>query len=654
MSYKLQTSGDLRLIHSPQGIVSFPEKGLLILALLLAGGDGSCTRARVARLLWGGIDPSRALTNLRQTIARIVARQEELGTSFLLFDATHVRLAPDALTSDLNLIFALETAPESELRARLGRAMTHYRLPFLGDLTSQTPELDSWILETQRRLADLFTRSIQIALPLCSTAQDVILLREAAMRVFRADPGNRVIQDILARLGSEDGATPSVPSVLPGNGSETASPDGGPGIGLESSLTHVSGALDIVRTLYARQQFPQPRSAEGPLALRPPQELSVVPRVAILPPVEDDPLGVVSALLEDVTISLCSSRRLRIVAPYTAARISRHENKPQLIIQHAIAYALDTRLTHAGGRTSLFAQLIYVASDEVVWAERFPVDEANFLVQRHEIARRVASGVSEQVERNEISRLYFEDNPQAYFHYLHGQGYLQHLTLPEIRKARKSFRAALQEKPDFGPALSGLARTNHLEWLVTARGEPELLHAAERHAMQAIERCGDLTFGYRELGVTKLFLGGFDDSVEALLTAEKLSPQYADVIADFGDTLIHASRPAEGLAKLERAIELNPVTPDGYLWAAAGASYYLEDYFGALAYIARMDDQTPAVRLAAACNAMVGDMRQAKQLSRKVRQQHPGFDVDTWISVLPIREQWQREHYRQGLKKAGL
>lgn len=642
MSYKLQTSGDLRLVHSPQGPVSFPEKGLLILAVLLAGDEQELTRGRISRLLWGGIDQSRALTNLRQTIARVTARQDELGTAFLSFDATHVRLVPGSLSTDLDAIHSLDKARETEIRSLLGKAMTHYRQPFLSEFPFQTNELGEWIEDRRLALASIFTRALDVALPLCTTSQDVILIREAAMRVFRAYPDNQAIQAILARLGRDDASID-----LSGQSPVRA-------LGLASSPTHVNGALDIVRTLFQNQHHAQPRAPEGDIILRSPQDLAVLPRVAILPPAEDDALGLVSALLEDVTISLCSSRSLRIVAPYTAARISRNENKPQLILKHAIAYALDTRLTHTGSQTNLFAQLIYVASDEVVWAERFVVDETNILRQRHEIAHRVAAGVSEQVARNEVSRLYYEDNPVAYFHYLHGQSYLNHLTLPEIRKARKSFRAALQEKRDFGPALSGLARTNHLEWLVTARGEPELLHAAERHALEAIELCGELTFGYRELGVTKLFLGGFDDSVEALLTAERLSPQYADVIADFGDTLIHASRPAEGLAKLEKAIELNPVTPDGYLWAAAGASYYLEDYFGALGYIDRMADPTPAVRLAAACNAMVGDMRQAKQLSRKVRQEHPGFDVDTWISVLPIREQWQREHYRQGLKKAGL
>lgn len=648
MSYRLQTSGDLRLVHSPGGPVAFPEKGLLILACLLADREQELTRARLARLLWGGLDAGRALTNLRQTIARISARQEELGTAFLQFDATHVRLVPDALTSDLDILLALETAGEAELHACLGRAMTLYRMPFLSELANPAPSLKDWISQHQARLAQIVTGAIARALPLCSTAQDLILIREAAMRVFRQDPGNGTVHAILARLDGGAGSGPETP-LTPGGIAVSAAP-----ISLEGATRHVSGALSIVRTLFDQQHYAEARTADEPVVLRPPQELSALPRLAILPPAEDDPSGLVAALLEDVTIGLCSCRSLRIVAPYTAARISRNANKPQMILQHAIAYALDTRLSRAGGEAHLFAQLIYVPSDEVVWAERFAVDGASFLQHRHQIARRVALGISEQIERNEVSRLYFEDSPAAYFHYLHGQSYMQHLTLPEIRKARKSFRAALAEKADFGPALSGLARTNHLEWLVTARGEPELLHAAERHAMQAIERCGDLTFGYRELGVTKLFLGGFDESVEALLTAERLSPQYADVIADFGDTLIHASRPAEGLAKLEKAIELNPVTPDGYLWAAAGANYYLEDYFAALGYIDRMADPTPAVRLAAACKAMVGDTRQAKALARRVREQFPDFDVDTWISVLPIREGWQREHYRDGLKKAGL
>ena len=224
---------------------------------------------------------------------------------------------------------------------------------------------------------------------------------------------------------------------------------------------------------------------------------------------------------------------------------------------------------------------------------------------------------------------------------------------PALR-ARREFRAAVQVSPYFAPALSGLARTHSREWLLTARGDIEHLILSETHANQAIAAGQDLAAGYRELGVTKLFLGDFDESAAALQLAETPSPHYADVIADHADTLVHASLPAQGLEKIEQAIDLNPLCPDLYHWTAAGANYYLGRYEDALVSVSRMQNGEPAGRLSAASWAMLGNQKKARSFVRKVRENYPEFNVDEWLAIVPIREQWQKDHYREGLLKAGF
>jgi tetratricopeptide (TPR) repeat protein len=160
--------------------------------------------------------------------------------------------------------------------------------------------------------------------------------------------------------------------------------------------------------------------------------------------------------------------------------------------------------------------------------------------------------------------------------------------------------------------------------------------------------------GYRELGVAKLFQHRFDESIEAFERAEAASPCHADMIADYADTLVHASDPVRGLMKIENALELNPLAPDVYHWTAAGANYCLERYETALECLARMEDQEPVSRVAAACWGMLGDRRKAQFYRRKTLVIHPDFNVETWLSIMPVREQWQKEQYREGLRKAGF
>ncbi|TCA91394.1 hypothetical protein E0H65_23905 [Rhizobium leguminosarum bv. viciae] len=46
----------------------------------------------------------------------------------------------------------------------------------------------------------------------------------------------------------------------------------------------------------------------------------------------------------------------------------------------------------------------------------------------------------------------------------------------------------------------------------------------------------------------------------------------------------------------------------------------------------------------------LGDTKNARLYRRKVRAIYPDFDVDKWLSVVPFKEQWQKEQYREALR----
>jgi tetratricopeptide (TPR) repeat protein len=378
--------------------------------------------------------------------------------------------------------------------------------------------------------------------------------------------------------------------------------------------------------------------------------------MVLLPPgPSKSPVGAfASALIEDVTIGLCSFRSVSIIAPHSAAQISQKGDKSATYERHSISYVLDTRITDEGDGYTLFAQLIFFGSDEVIWANRFDIAGDRLMNSRRELAFKIASAISDKVDQNEVQRLFFERNGTAYKDFLLGQQILNRLDLSLVRRARKHFKGALRQDAEFAPALSGLARSFFFEWLLTARGDKELLGLAEHHATHAIAANSSLAAGYRELGVVKLYQRQYDESVDFLRRAEALSPNYANVLASFADTLVQASKPDEGLEKIKLALDLNPLAPDEYFWTAAGASYSLGEYEQALKFIDRMKDQLPADRLAAACWGMLGNAKKAKQLVARTFEVHPEFDLDRWMAIVPFKEEWQKKHYFEGLKSAGF
>jgi tetratricopeptide (TPR) repeat protein len=458
------------------------------------------------------------------------------------------------------------------------------------------------------------------ALPHAQSNDDVRAISTAGLYLLEQDPGDEEIREMLRRLSGTN--------LADGDRREKA------------SRPKIDALPSSPQDALVRIEPGKPSS-------------SALPRVVLLPPIPQGHvagLAIANALIEDVTIELCALRNISIVAPHTAEQIRRDSDKAQVVARHSISYLLETRLSTEG----LYAQLIYFPTDEVIWATRFTMTSDALPTQRRLIAQRLTSSLVQELARNEQARLNIEADPQAYHSYLVGASLMGKLTLPHIRKARSAFKEALRYNPNFSPAFAGLARTYTSEWLVTAQGNEELLRLAETSADKAIE--GDSIFagGHRELGVAKLYLGDVDHSVSALSLAEELSPHFADVIYSHADTLVHASRPGDALSKIKKAISLNPISPDAYLWCAAGACYFLEQYEDAIDYVEAMKDKAPAHRIAAASCAMIGDRKRAHFYRQRAEALNPVFDVEKWLSVVPFKEQWQKDLYREGLLKAGF
>lgn len=611
----LQTFGDLRLIDANGDPVRYPIKGLLMMAHLYAGASHELSRYELAQFLWSDVEAELARLNLRKLISRI--RETDGGRAEIPFDftATTVRLNTQAVSSDLD-VFRTAGPPLERLNAIAELTQRG----FIGNIKPATKLIDTWMRAQRDAQALQLRQALLDALPDVEKSGAARIISSAALQILERDPNDEQVRALLQQLSGGSSFGERLPS---GNGPAR--------VEVKRAETGGATSADIER-------------ASLPL---------ILPRLVLLPPTSkhaDAGLALASALIEDVTIELCALRNISIVAPHTAGQIRRDSEKATVVARHSIAYLLDTRFSDEG----LFAQLIYFPTDEIIWAHRFVMTPDTLPRQRRLIAQQLTLSVARELAEKEEERLRFEANPEAYHAYLVGSSLMSKLTLPHIRRARKAFKQSLSHKADFSPSFTGLARTFTSEWLVTAQGNNELLHLAEQNALRAIERDPASAAGHRELGVTKLYLGDVDASVAALHLAEELSPHFADVIYSHADTLVHASRPGDALAKIQRAISLNPIAPDAYLWCAAGASFFLEQYEEAIAYVEAMKDKAPAHRIAAASCAMIGDRKRALFHRQRAESINPVFDVEKWLAIVPFKEQWQKELYREGLLRAGF
>jgi DNA-binding SARP family transcriptional activator len=618
--FKLLSLGQLRLVDGAGNTISFPEKGLLILAHARLNGWERKSRTEIARQFWSDVDQAQASANLRKTISRINDRQAQLGFRPFEFDDRSVTVSLSAFRHDIDELTHGESVAPLDHFLKLAGLLQE---DFLADIRVHDQALNSWI-EVRRNQCLVVLRDAFLSAAEAVPDAHRSVFKAVAMRLLDRNPDDETVRAAITSIYDYQGHEQE------NRGSDNRGLPNGARGKLAAEAAATAGQID--------------------------GETRRPPRMVLLPPKVSgnsvDAYG--AALVEDVTIGLCALRSVSVLAPYTAAQIASRANKSQSYERHAISYVLETRITDEAQGHTLFAQLIFFGNDEIVWADRFNIAEAGLIHSRRDLASKIASAISRQVERNELQRLFFEENAAAYKHFLIGQQTLTFLDLARVRRARGHFREALKEQASFAPALSGLARSFFFEWLLTARGDSELLSLAERHANDAITANSSLAPGYRELGVVKLYQRQYDESIAFLSTAEKLSPNHANILASHADTLVQASQPAEGLEKIKAALDLNPLAPDEYFWTAAGASYSLEKYEDALGYIDQMKDKLPADRLAAASWGMLGNVKKAKQFVASTFEVHPDFSLEKWMSIVPFKEDWQKAHYLEGLKSAGF
>jgi len=653
---RLVTFGDPRLTDEAGRSIAFPEKAMIALAYMLSRSSPSISRVEIANFLWPESDNVKVLVNLRQLLARVKARQKELGLTLLVVSETNIEAAADAIEFDLNVLRAEEKAgPLAALAAYLRLVPRE----FLSGADPLTEKASLWIEAERGNILSRFAKAIDDAMAMAGAGDNGILIKDAAFRLLEIDPHNESAYRALMKAYAIDGHLSQAKALFARYKARLKEDLGlSPDVAMMELTAALFGAKDTrtgaVAAMPARLD---PVEQEQP-ALGRRMRVSI-PRLMILPP---DSAGqpreqavLITGLLEDVTIGLCRAKTVSVVAPYTAQRVAvggakRNED----FARFDITYVLETRLSQGMNGLSFFAALVDRNNDEIIWAERFNAAPEHLPRTYRETIQRIVQTTTDAIERKEFARIDLTGKPNAYQHYLIGQSHLKNIDLPDLRRARRSFKSALQDAPNFADALSGLSRAEHLEWLVTARGDDDLLRQSEAHALKAIMSDSDNAGGYHQIGVTKLYQGAYDESIEALSTAERIAPSHADIIADYADTLVHAAEPAAALEKIQRAIELNPLCQDVYWWTAAGANFFLGNFETALDSISQMEDESAASRLAAACWGMLGDKKKARAEVRITMEKYPDFEIEKWLAIVPLKEGWQKEHFREGLKKAGF
>jgi TolB-like protein/Tfp pilus assembly protein PilF len=268
--------------------------------------------------------------------------------------------------------------------------------------------------------------------------------------------------------------------------------------------------------------------------------------------------GMTEALITD----LSKIGALKVISRTSAMRY-KDTDKPisDIARELNVDAVVEGSVVREDDRVGITAQLIEVATETNLWADRYEREIASILTLQGEIARAIAGEIEVTLTPGEEALLTRERkvDPEAYENYLRGQSSWQTLTPAGLDDAEAYFDMALERDPDYAQAYAGMAMVWAGRQQMGVVPPSEAGSKAKAAALRALEIDDSVAEAHYALaGVQTWTEWDWEAAEVSFRRAIELNPNLADVRAFYAHYLAMMQRPDEAMAEMQRALELDP------------------------------------------------------------------------------------------------
>jgi len=287
-------------------------------------------------------------------------------------------------------------------------------------------------------------------------------------------------------------------------------------------------------------------------------------------------------ITDDIITHLSKIADLDVISRTTVMRYKDTELSLRAIGEElGVATILEGGIRRVGDRVRINAQLIDAQTDAHLWAETYDRELTDIFAIQTDVAERIADALEATLtadEKARIERAPTEDL-EAYDLYLRGRYFLNQRG-EGIRQALTYFERALERDPDYARAHAGVADCFSLLGFYHYLRPKEAFPEARAAALRALELDGGLDEAHTSLAYVKAF---FDwDALGAAAEFERaleLNPNSPQALHWYAATLNMLEQPDEAVAQVERAVLIDPLSvmeAAGYAWTLINARRYAE------------------------------------------------------------------------------
>jgi TolB-like protein len=366
---------------------------------------------------------------------------------------------------------------------------------------------------------------------------------------------------------------------------------------------------------------------------------------------------------EDVITALSKLRWFFVIArnssfSYKGKNIRIREVADEL----GVSYVVEGSVRKEGGRVRITAQLIDASSGNHLWAERYDRELADVFAVQDEIARAIVATVEPKLYAAEHFRAQRKapENLDAWDLVMRAMWHFWRMTREDNFLAQGLLEQAVAVDPAYAQAHAVLAVSHvfgiQMGWQDIAAAMP----AAEPAALAAVRIDNEDPWAYLGLAFVHARLGRITESLTAFETALRLNPSFSLAHGCGGLVLTWGGHWREGAEAAHRALRLSPRDPFAAIFygIAAYASFVGRNYAEAIALarkgIRLRGDFVAGWRVMTAAAGMAGETDIAAEALQGFRRTLPDVTLALAAIQLPVRDEDERTHFLEGLRRAGL
>jgi TolB-like protein len=334
----------------------------------------------------------------------------------------------------------------------------------------------------------------------------------------------------------------------------------------------------------------------------------------------------------------------------------------QIAEELGVGYVVEGSVRKSGDRVRITAQLNDVSTGSHIWAERYDRDLADVFAVQDEITESIVAAIEPQLyaAENFRARRKPPGSLDAWDLVMRALSHFWRVTRQDNVVAQALLEKAIAIDPNYGQALGVLATSHtfgaHMGWGDMATVAP----IAERAALAAVEADSEDPWAHHGLAYVYLFARRFDDSLAEFELALRLNPNFSLAQAFYGVALCYCGRWQEADLATRRALRLSPRDPFSALYygIAAYAQFTGHNYDEAIRLaheaLRQRADFVGGHRVLTAAAGMAGQTEAAKVALQELRRAQPNITLAWIANELPMKQPADREHYLEGLRRAGL